>query len=292
MSYHVFNSDCFEWLKTQPQNSITAIVTDPPYGVKEYTSNEIQKKRLGKGGIWRRPQAFDGHQRIAVPRFSVINDEPKERDNVYQFFKKWSELAINVLVPGGHIFLASTPLLSDIVSSALRNSGLEKRGEIIRTVCTLRGGDRPKNAESEFASTSVIPKALWEPWLLFRKPLSEKTVAENLRIWKAGALRRPAKDKPFSDFIPSEKTPRIEREIVNHPSIKPQSFLRQLVHASLPLGTGTVLDPFSGSGSTLAAAEFLGYDSIGIEQDDEFYRQSLDAIPKLSALYPQATLQI
>ncbi len=86
------------------------------------------------------------------------------------YFKQWAELAFRVLVPGGHIFLASTPLLSDIVSSALRNSGLEKRGEVIRTVCTLRGGDRPKNAESEFASTSVIPKALCEPWLLFRKP--------------------------------------------------------------------------------------------------------------------------
>ena len=67
-----------------------------------------------------------------------------------------------------------------------------------------------------------------------------------------------------------------------------KTFLRLLVHASLPLGTGIVLDPFSGSGSTIAAVEFLGYDSIGIEQDAEFYKQSLDAIPKLSALYSMA----
>ena len=126
-------------------------------------------------------------------------------------------------------------------------------------------------------------------WLLFRKPLSEKTVAENLRKWKAGALRRPSTDKPFCDFIQSEKTPKIERDIMNHPSIKPQSFLRQVVRASLPLGEGVVLDTFSGSGSTLAAAESIGYDSIGVERDPEFYKQSLDAVSKLADLYTKTT---
>ena len=292
MCYKVFNEDCFVWMEKQPENSVTAIVTDPPYGVKEYTEKELVKKRSGSGGIWRIPQKFDGCTRQPVPRFSVINDDPEERKNVYSFFEKWAVLAKRILVPGGHIFLASTPLLSDIVGSALRSAGLEKRGEIIRSVCTLRGGDRPKNAEDEFPELSVIPKALWEPWCLYRKPLAEKTVAENLRIWKAGALRRPTIDRPFADFIQSEKTPKIERNIVNHPSIKPQSFLRQIVRAALPLGEGTVLDPFSGSGSTLAAADFLGYDCIGVEKDSEFYRQSLIAIPKLSKLYGQTTLQI
>ena len=32
----------------QKENSITAIVTDPPYGVKEYTEIEIEKQRQGK----------------------------------------------------------------------------------------------------------------------------------------------------------------------------------------------------------------------------------------------------
>lgn len=56
-------------------------------------------------------------------------------------------LALRILVPGGHVFIASTPLLSDILSLAMRNAGFERRGEIIRTVSTLRGGDRPKGAE-------------------------------------------------------------------------------------------------------------------------------------------------
>lgn len=287
MSYRLINSDCFIWMNEQKENSITAIVTDPPYGVKEYTENEIAKQRQGRGGIWRIPPSFDGHIRQALPRFSVINDDPKERDNVYAFFREWGKAALRLLVPGGHIFIASTPLLSDIVSRAMREAGFERRGEVIRTVSTLRGGDRPKGAESEFSETSVIPKGMWEPWGLYRKPISEKTVAENLRKWNAGALRRESIDSPFCDLIFSQKTPKVEREIAPHPSIKPQAFLRQLVYASLPLGKGTILDPFAGSGSTLAAAEYFGYDSIGIEKDYEFYKIGIDAIPKLAKLYPK-----
>ena len=190
-------------------------------------------------------------------------------------------------MPGGHVFIASTPLLSDVLSKAMRDAGFERRGEIIRTVSTLRGGDRPKGAEKEFSDTSVIPKGLWEPWGLYRKPISEKTVADNLRVWQAGALRREARDSPFCDLIHSEKTPQAERSIAPHPSIKPQTFLRKLVYAALPMGVGTILDSFSGSGSTLAAANYWGYDSIGIERDPQFYALSQEAIPKLSELYPQ-----
>lgn len=285
MSYRLINADCFSWMSERSPNSITAIVTDPPYGVREYTDSELTKKRLGKGGVWRIPPAFDGHARKPVPRFSVINDNPAERQNVYEFFSKWADLALKILVPGGHVFIASTPLLSDILSLAMRNSGFERRGEIIRTVMTLRGGDRPKGAEEEFPETSVIPKGMWEPWGLYRKPLSEKTVAENLRKWNAGALRRENTGEPFCDLIQSGRTPQIEREIAPHPSIKPQKFMRKIVYAALPAGRGILLDTFSGSGATIAAAVSLSYDCIGIEKDSQFYKMSQEAVPKLAALY-------
>ncbi|MCL2512695.1 MAG: site-specific DNA-methyltransferase, partial [Oscillospiraceae bacterium] len=231
-----------------------------------------------------------GHVRKPVPRFSVINDDPKERENVYNFFFKWGLLANKILVPGGHIFIASTPLLSDILSLAMRDAGFERRGEIIRTVCTLRGGDRPKGAEEEFPYVSVIPRGLWEPWGLYRKPISEKTVAENLRRWYAGALRRDVTGSPMTDLIKSEKTSQEERKICNHPSLKPQNFLRKIVYASLPIGKGIIYDPFAGGGSTLAAAESLGIVSIGTEVNKEYYECGLSAIPLLTNLHPQQKL--
>ena len=72
--------------------------------------------------------------------------------------------------------------------------------------------------------------------------------------------------------------------MADHPSLKPQSFLRQVVRAALPLGTGTVLDPFMGSGSTVAAAEAQGICSIGIERFADYFALAKLAIPKLARL--------
>lgn len=44
MSFEFIHGNCFDWMETQKKNSITAIITDPPYGVKEYTELEIEKK--------------------------------------------------------------------------------------------------------------------------------------------------------------------------------------------------------------------------------------------------------
>jgi site-specific DNA-methyltransferase (adenine-specific) len=92
--------------------------------------------------------------------------------------------------------------------------------------------------------------------------------------------------KPLPDTIFSFKTPVREREIADHPSLKPQHLLRIFVRALLPLGTGVILDPFMGSGSTVAAAVCLGINAIGIELDPKFYMLAERAIPQLAALYP------
>ena len=60
--------------------------------------------------------------------------------------------------------------------------------------------------------------------------------------------------------------------------------MRKIVRAVLPLGEGTVLDTFAGAGSTLAAAEALGYASIGIEKDQRYFDAARAAIPKLRAM--------
>jgi site-specific DNA-methyltransferase (adenine-specific) len=184
-------------------------------------------------------------------------------------------------VPGANVVVASNPLLSYLVSAAVARAGLERRGEIVRLVTTLRGGDRPKSARAEFPSVSVMPRAMWEPWLVFRKPL-EGRERDKLRKWKTGGFRRPAMDRPFGDVIAPSPTSRAERALAPHPSLKPQAFLRQLVRAVLPLGEGTVLDPFAGSGSTLAAAVAVGYEAVGIEKDRRYYLMARTAMPELA----------
>lgn len=178
--------------------------------------------------------------------------------------------------------IAANPLLSHLVYLPLLEAGFEKRGEVIRLVQTLRGGDRPKNAHREFHQVTVMPRSSWEPWGLFRKPC-EGRVQDNLRRWKTGGLRRLSEDLPFGDVIPSAPTRAEERRLSPHPSLKPQSFMRQIVRACLPLGEGVVLDPFMGGGATIAAAVAVGYRSIGIEQDPDFFATAVEAIPRLAS---------
>jgi site-specific DNA-methyltransferase (adenine-specific) len=148
---------------------------------------------------------------------------------------------------------------------------------------TMRGGDRPKNAHHEFDGVSVMPRSMWEPWVILRRPLEGRT-QDNLRKWKTGGFRRPSADQPFGDVIRSSPTAKAERQIAPHPSLKPQDFLRRLVRAALPLGEGVVLDPFAGAGSTLAAADAVGYASIGLEKDPLYYAMAQAAIPVLARL--------
>jgi site-specific DNA-methyltransferase (adenine-specific) len=190
---------------------------------------------------------------------------------------------MRILVPGGHVMIASNPLLSHHAFAPLMAAGFEKRGEIIRLVQTLRGGDRPKNAHAEFSEVSVMPRSGWEPWGLFRKPC-EGRVQDNLRKWRTGGLRRVSATEPFLDVIKSTPTRPEERAISPHPSLKPQSFMRRVVRASLPLGHGIVLDPFMGGGSTIAAATAVGYTSIGIEKDSAYFRAAVMGIPKLAKI--------
>ena len=279
--FQIFHGDAFAWLSSAAPCSIHAVVTDPPYGLIEYSDKQLEKLKNGKGGVWRIPPSFDGCRRSPLPRFTVLTEADKEE--LRGFFVDFSRLLNRVLVPGAHVFIATNPLVSYLVYEPLIKAGFEKRGEIIRVVQTLRGGDRPKNAHREFPDVTVMPRSCWEPWGLFRKPC-EGRVQDNLRKWKTGGLRRISETEPFKDLIYAAPARGREREIARHPSLKPQSFLRQIVRASLPLGEGVVFDPFMGSGSTIAAAVACGVKSIGIEINKEYCDLACLAIPALAQL--------
>jgi site-specific DNA-methyltransferase (adenine-specific) len=227
--------------------------------------------------------------RSPLPRFTTLTTE--QLAYLRNYFFSWAKQLLPKLVPGAHLIIASNPLVSYIVSTALSDAGLERRGEIIRLTMTMRGGDRPKAAHREFSEVSVMPRSMWEPWIVFRKAI-EGRVQDNLRKWKTGGFRRPSEDKPFGDVIISAPTRSNERTLAPHPSLKPQAFLRQIVRAVLPLGEGIVLDPFAGAGSTLAAAEAVGYASIGVEKDEHYFDVACEAISKLIGFQPNGKITL
>jgi site-specific DNA-methyltransferase (adenine-specific) len=54
-----------------------------------------------------------------------------------------------------------------------------------------------------------------------------------------------------------------------HPTVKPTDLMRYLCRLITPPG-GTVLDPFTGSGSTGKAAMLEGFDFLGCELDENY----------------------
>jgi site-specific DNA-methyltransferase (adenine-specific) len=278
------HADCIEWLNRIPEQSLHAIVTDPPYGMKEFDADQLHRLHNGnKGGIWRIPPSFDGHQRAPLPRFTALNG--KERATLRDFFIEWSRSTARALRPGAHVFVAGNAFLSQLVWGAIVEGGLEFRGELIRIVRTLRGGDRPKNAHEQYPDVCSMPRGSYEPWGIFRAQIPRgMKVSDCLREHQTGGLRCLPDGRPFVDVVVSERTPRKEKAIADHPSLKPQSLLRQIVHAVLPLGQGIIADPFMGSGSTVAAAKALGLLCVGVERYSDYFSLARKAIPQLTCM--------
>jgi len=70
------------------------------------------------------------------------------------------------------------------------------------------------------------------------------------------------------------KTSKSERNNADkntHPTVKPVELMKYLCRLVTPKG-GVVLDPFMGSGSTGMAAKDEGFDFIGIEKDEEYFK--------------------
>ena len=64
------HADSFNWLDAREDNSIHAVVTDPPYGLQEYTAKEQAKLRNGRGecGDFRRRSTDTRARRFRVSR--------------------------------------------------------------------------------------------------------------------------------------------------------------------------------------------------------------------------------
>ena len=83
------HADGLDWLRARDEHSVHAVVTDPPYGLIEYTDEEQDKLRKGRGGVWRIPPSFDGHQRAPLPRFTTLR--PEDHVRLEAFFRTWAE---------------------------------------------------------------------------------------------------------------------------------------------------------------------------------------------------------
>ena len=94
-----------------------------------------------------------------------------------------------------------------------------------------------------------------------------------------GEAPASARSKP----APGRKKALGEPRRNTHPTVKPVELMKYLCRLITPKG-GTVLDPFMGSGSTGMAAVDEGFDFLGIEKEEEYFKIAKNRIDSQSPL--------
>lgn len=148
MSARILTGDVRDMLATLPDASVDAIVTDPPY-------------ELGfMGKSW-------------------------DRSGIAYQVDMWRDV-LRVAKPGAHIVAFGGPRTHHRLMVGIEDAGWEIRD----CMMWLFGSGFPKslNLDGEWDGWGTALKPAYEPVVLARKPLSERTVAANVLRWGTGAL--------------------------------------------------------------------------------------------------------
>jgi adenine-specific DNA-methyltransferase len=230
--------DALKKLKLIKDKSIDLIFADPPYNIGKNFGNNIDK--------WQNDQDY------------II------------WCENWITECMRVLKDTGTMyFMTSTqfmPFLDVFVS---------KNYHVLSRIVW--------NYDSSGVQSKKIYGSLYEPILMINKSSQLPYTFNHQNIMveaKTGARRglidyrkkipQPYNDKKVPGNVWSFSRVRFKmEEYENHPTQKPEILLERIIKASSHEGD-VVLDPFSGSFTTLAVAKKLGRYGIGIELNPEY----------------------
>lgn len=190
----LLRGDCLEKMREMDNDSIDAIVTDPPYGWrfmgKAWDGEDIEKMAkqarrpgetyVGKDGVTRSTRDDPA---MAAGKY----DQSLSANKSFEVWtKSWAEEAFRVLKPGGHMLVFCGPRTYHRMASGVEDAGFEIRDQLQ----WLFGSGFPKsyNLKDDWKGWGSALKPANEPIVLARKPLGEKTLALNMIKWGTGAL--------------------------------------------------------------------------------------------------------
>ena len=204
MKYDLKHGDCLEVMRTMEPESVDSIVADPPAGIA-FMGKAWDKDKGGYGEWidWMRQVAEECKRVIkpggyalvwAIPRTShwtgmaweLAGWEP--RDKIYHAFGSGFPKSLNI---GKAVDKLQGNEREDLGMDESRAKRLVNQMEHSNPTGTWRAGKRTVNitkGSSPFEGWGTALKPSIEEWWLFRKPLSEKTVAENVLKYGTGGL--------------------------------------------------------------------------------------------------------
>lgn len=276
--------DCFEYLKTIPDNSIDSLITDPPYEISLYSKNWDNTGIAFSKELWLecyrilKPGAFIAsfaasrkYHRLAV----AIEDAGF---TLYPFLYWTFTTGLQKPTNLSELFDRENP---DRKTIGKKNSSGYTKGNVIhegrnRSSLDFPLKERYTTPESKewagyYYGLNCL-KPMGEPIALAQKPISEKSVVANIRKYRTGALNlwtlAERQEKTWAETILPHKKENKTKHGFDHPSVKPVELMIDLCHLCCPKG-GKIIDIFGGTGTTAEAAFKSGFDSIIIEKNED-----------------------
>lgn len=235
--FTILQGDCMERLNEIEDNSIDAIFADPPYF-------------LSNGGI-----SVQSGKQVCVDKGDW--DKGGTPEYIYEFNRKWIGLCRSKLKDNGTIWISGTHHNIHVVMRCLQELGYK----VLNTI-TWQKTDPPPNLSCKYFNFST-------ELIIWARKYEKKTHKFNYETMKQlnGGTQ-------MTDVWRIPAVSKWEKEQGKHPTQKPLRLLYRIILASTNMGD-TILDPFSGSGTTGIAANLLGRKYIGIEQDRTFVQLSI-----------------
>lgn len=306
--YTIIKQDCIKWMNSQPEKSISCIVTSPPYNLDinygiyqdDQPRDSYLKWMLDVAVAAKRALKDDGHLFLNV---GYSNTDPWVAMDVAQVFRKEFILQNNftwvkhILVNDQSVGIYK-PIGSDRFASATTESifHFTKTGDV--PVNRLAIGHRNKTHEKwpELYMESrhianrrrkVSKKLGFSTWIEFQKKASDTDKVkfeELMRKYEEKNPWNPDKKKCIGNawYIPYTPVSKLAREAgeeelgtkksgkANHPATFPEQLPDMCIKFSgIPKGS-VVYDPFSGTGTTVLSAVKNGMIGIGTDIDDSY----------------------
>ena len=270
--YTLINQDSLIKLDTFANNSIDAIITDPPYGIthldKEFDKQTLDNTAKSGGifaGMTMGGMKFDNNQNKSTCEFLL------------PFFQK----SLRVLKPGAFCIVFSQGRLVAGVMNALIEAGFEIREQMFWRKPSAKPNQQTpwkKNSKNKDFTNRVVfgPGKVIEPFIIAQKPI-EGSYSENYLKYHTGLVNKElATTTVFEEAAPSKD----EKQGLQHPTIKPIKLMERIIE-TFTEENQTVLDIFNGSGSTGIAALNKNRNYIGIELNKQYYEESLARFQRL-----------
>lgn len=246
-SSQVFNEDFLTGVGRIPDGSVDLIVADPPYNLGKDYGNDSDKQESAEFLEW----TF-----------------------------RWLDLAIPKLKENGSLYIFATWRYSPEIFSFLKTR-LTMINEIIwdRKVPSMGGSTRRYSSVHDTIGFFARSKDYYFDLDAVRIPYDAATKKARSRSIFVGKKWLEVGYNP-KDVWPVSRLHRIHSEREDHPTQKPLKIIERMVRASCP-EDGIVLDPFAGSGTTVAACLLNNRKYTAYEINEDYFRTVLNRIDKI-----------